>query len=145
VIPIVLIVFGVIAAFTAAIAVPPRTCLHIARSIAGIALAVEVVAYVLLLVAAGAEFSWPVFLWIAVGWLVFPITFTGLGLALTLREPPHVLAVWGVCILLFSMSAVLIWNVGMLIAPSALLMLLSAVFLLGSQYDGRMSTSQANG
>lgn len=142
----VLILLGVVSVFALAFGLPPRTARHLARAFAGVAVAVATVAYVLFLVIEAPQFTIPVFAWIAVGWLAFPVTITAFGLALTLREQPAVKSLWVAAFLLFAISTTLDWSVGSLIAPSALLMFLAAVFALGSTYDaGERNVEPARG
>ena len=138
----VLILLGVAGVFVLAFALPPGTNRRLARAVAGVALAVAIVAFVLLLAIEAPQFTVPVFAWIAVGWLAFPVTITAFGLALTLRDQPAVKSLWAVAFLLFAISATLNWSVGSLVAPSALLILVAAVFALGSTYSARERSAE---
>jgi hypothetical protein len=145
VIPVVLTSLAIVSVSALAFGIPARTGGRIARYIAGVALAVQIVAYLLGIIILAGHYSLPVLLWIVVCWLVFPVTFTALGLALTLRDPPGVVSVWAVSIALFAMSLFTIWSVGVFIVPSALLMFLAAVFALGSRWDQGRVLEPANG
>jgi hypothetical protein len=146
VIPIVLIVLAVLSLFALAIALPNRISNVIARAVAGVAVAVQVVALVLFVVLSAGDYSPPVLLWIAVGWIVFPLGATVLGLAISFANPARVVALWVVSLALFALSLPIIVSAGAFVAPSALLMLVTSIFALGSQFDhGSTQVEPASG
>jgi hypothetical protein len=125
------LVLGVLGLFACAFNMPQRLSRRIARAVAGVAVAVQLVALVLFLTISAVEYTPPVLLWIAVAWISFPLGMTVFGLAATLAGPPRVLRAATASFALFLMVA-LLFDAGLFIAPSALLMFIATIFALGA-------------
>lgn len=134
---------AVILLFLLAFALPQRICIAASRAVSGVAVAVQVVAFILFLVLSAGDYSPLVLLWIAIGWIVFPLAATVLGLALSLAHPPRVTAMWIVALVLFAISLPILLNDGAFVAPSALLMFLSSIFALGAHFDATTRTLES--
>lgn len=140
-----LVPLTIVGLFVVAIALPNRLSSAIARAVAGVAVAVQVVALVLFLALSAADYATPVLLWIAVGWIVLPLGVTLVGLAVSFANPPRVVALWAVSLALFAISLPIILNIGAWVAPSALLMFIASIFALGPLFNGNPALERTNG
>ena len=127
---------AVLLIFLLAFALPKRTGVSACRAVAGVAVAVQIVAFVMFIVLSAGDYSPVVLLWIAVAWTVFPVAATVLGLGFSLANPPRVVAMWVIALALFAMSLPFIINEGAFVASSALLMFMASIFALGSHLGG---------